>query len=292
MSYTPPSGNAVNFTQIGNTYYASSGSAVTFSFVPPVPTMGAISGSVTSFVGAVFEDRLFTITSGSVFVPLNPYREFSIASGSLLDAITWQRNFDISSWSTPGIQSGSQAHLSLTSVLDYKIGNLQSRQLSISSSSSLVGDGISESQTQAIIRSRSTPRILGAYNVDVKIYMRLRSTVAFKQRSTAETIFSGSSLSRTSFVTALIKPTVFSVSVSSSPALYVLGLGRASFTIGTSSLGSFSGIFGTGTVYAISSLATPSFISSFGFSYIPLRQEDVDVVYAHTKQPSVFLYGV
>jgi len=277
MSYTPPAGNAVNVKQIGVTYYAPSGNAANVTWAPQAPRFGILSSSKTSFVGF-----------------FSPYVDtsFSIASGSSLAAVTWQRNFSMSSGSTPNMQSGSQFHLSLASVLDYKIGNFQSGNFALLSGSSLVGDGISESQTQAIIRSRSTPRILGAYNVDVKIYMRLRSTVAFKQRSTAETIFSGSSLSRTSFVTALIKPSVFSVSASSSPALYVLGLGRASFTIGTSSLGIFSGIFGTGTVYAISSLATPSFISSFGFSYIPLRQEDVDVVYAHTKQPSVFLYGV
>lgn len=322
MSYTAPSGNAIEFQNsayvpywvpygdsvnfndrhrrvygafadllFGSSYSAPTTDAADFSFViaTGVPKYAIVSSSTTSFKGNIPKTADFALTSGSSTYFEHPYREFSIPGTSVATFVTDQRHFSIDSTSTPVFRLGVQMRVASASSLDYYIQIPRIGDYAISSPT--VGAFVGAKQVDAAfsVASSSLFRPGRGYIQPLAFVVRTSSSTDFRRTYTASLNFSIASDSATAFKGTGIKQQQFSLSSGSSLAGVARFFVPASAAIGTSSQTSFVGLKSALTTGAVASTSAAAFVSSYSFTPITLPSPDSDAAYVTSRNKATFV---
>lgn len=281
MSYTAPTGNAVDFNQTGVVYTAPSGNAVDFQWVIGVPKYSLVSKSTLAFRAG----SMFSLAGASVAAFDNPYRAFSIPSGSSAAFNTWQRAIAFDSGSSSLFRAGFIARVNSGSAASVFGHGLLRGAFAVNTGSLVDGR---DQWIQNIVfsnnKSKTVALFAGAYNKDTA--MRISGSSEFDPSPAAvkRSAFSLTPDSVGDFSSATVRQAAFGISSSGALSAAARATARAAAASFGQSAFTPYGHPALGGAALISGYSIVAFTSSFDFSAIEEVPEDADVAYCFTRQ--------
>lgn len=283
MSYTPPSGGAVDFTLTGVAYSAPSSSSVDFQWSNGIPTFTLVAKSTVGISAIGLFPSVATASCLSETQFESPYRQFAINCRSTPEFITWLRAPWFAGSSSFDMRSGSSATVSGDSAVSFTLVSVVQASPVIAGQSAFAANGISTYNSS--YRSAGSSRLVieKIYNLPMRMVVPSRSVLSLKKAAINRSVLGVFGAGTFNPNASSIKKAQFSSDCASAFSLSGEKLIAAGFsTPGTTTI-MFSGLRANAGQFDSSAHTNIDMASSYFVGQASVDITDIDSVVVFTK---------
>lgn len=278
MSYTPPTGNAIDFSWVGTVEYTPpiNPASVNFEWTPEIPTVVMVCKSTMTFHAGF----MYALSSGSIVTPETPFRAFGIQSSSAPFFNTDQRHLLLDLSSNMQYRAGMPFSVTASSSADIKaIGAVVTNYAEVQGTAPALFYAAWVVDSTCSIQTKTRLSIAGGKIAPLTFRSNAKSVFAGKTNPIVSQSFTAAGQSVLNGRGTAVRAVVGSVSTNSLPYFYGNKIVSSEASYVSSAVAEFYGMTSRRSAYTEAGLSLVSFASSYMTAPVLLAPKDADTVF-------------